>query len=1084
MRTPWSNLSLLQNTVQQQEKIILLCSTEQESSRIYREFLIYQQIPELKSQHTKILLLPSWDILPYDILSPSKEIMSIRAASLVEMYKADSYICITSVGSFSQKIPQLGELLQHTQHINVGNKYDLKDFIQSLSDAGYYRSYIAQEIGEFAVRGDIVDIVTHQSACRINFGWNQIDNIKIFSPETQITSKQIEFLTIYPPSELIFNSDHITRFKKNFLTKFGVHRTSDTIYQNICKNLKCQAIENLLPLFYDQLTSLEDYGAKIISSDDRVMDIWKERIDIINDFFESRKNTKYFAIDPTHIWNLTPKEYNRYYNDQDGAFLPQFVNFIQNNQSQQSYLQQLESYIQNNQISQTIIVFYTENTYKKFETLLKEYKIEINYQAVIAEIYHGFITPSLLLITEHEIFGEKIYHKTDSRKKLKNILTELEHLIPGDLVAHKEHGIGRFIGVENLVIANQSRDFLKLIYANEDKLFVPVENIDVVKKYGEQFEIQLDKLGSLGWQKRKSQMKNRVGELALKLMQISAKRELAKMEPLLINYEEYNKFTKLFPYAETLDQHNAVSDIIADLESSIPMDRLICGDVGFGKTEVAMRAAFLVASIKSQVAIICPTTILARQHYINFKERFRGFNINIKMISGLVANHEISENRHLLEQGKIDIIIGTHSILNLKFANLALMIIDEEQHFGVKQKEKLREHNMIHVLSMSATPIPRSLQMSLMSIKQLSLITTPPIDRLPTKTTIITDDDLLIRNALMKEYLRGGRSFYVAPRISLIEDIAKKLTNIVPELKFKIAHGQMKPKEIDQIMHDFYDGGFDILIATTIIESGIDVKIANTMIIHQAEILGLSQLYQLRGRVGRSKLRGYLYLIVKDHNNINPRLELISSIESLGGSFAIATHDMEQRGFGNLVGEEQSGNIKEVGLELYQDMLQEAIDAIKNNSQTEDSWSPTINIGVPVYIPESYIADTTLRLAIYRRTGALQNLEEIDNFISEMYDRFGDLPQEMRNLLEIIKIKNICKKLYIEKFDLTTEHIIVKFLSRKDLHDKIMNFVAKYPRISKIKPDAKLCISLINIQPTDPVSKSLAVLTMLNSILD
>ena len=1077
--------------------MLLLYNKEQDASDIFKILQFFY--PEVNLYH-----LPAWDILPYERVSPSADVMLRRTKTLVEISNSNHNILIASSASYLQKIPNAYELSSSFLKLNIGDKYSQDNLVKFLSSVGYLRSPTANNAGEFAVRGDLIDIVTNALAYRVNFLWDKIDSIKLFDIDTQITNSKMDYIELYPPSELILNETNIANFKNNFLQNFGVNHISDPIYQNILKGSKPIGAEHLLPLFYDELSSVPALlDSPIIIYDDFFIDSCEERLEMIRDLYESRTdnslnlNTRYFAVKPEEFWDIDYKlEKSFNIDDSKIELLPSFLEEAAISERTSS---EVASYYISEQKKSIILSASSKNSSERLSELFKitDKKIEFKnidslseigkYNIAILPVDSGFVSNDYIVIGESDILGEKIRYKVDSRKKLKNILTELDALSIGELIIHKDHGIGKFLGIENISISGKAHDCIKLLYKGDDRLFIPVENIDLIKKYGHEYA-ELDKLGNLGWQRRKAKVKERIGLIAKSLIDIAAKRELILMDNPNINNDYYQKFCSKFPYIETEDQMNSIAEIRSDLESNKPMDRLLCGDVGFGKTEVAMRAAFFVVSNNrsldiKQVAIIAPTTILARQHYINFQERFRGFDIKIEMISRLSNRAQISLNKEELASGKLDIIIGTHALLSdgVKFANLNLLIIDEEQHFGVKQKEKLKNlKSDIHVLSMSATPIPRTLQMSILDLKQLSLITTPPIDRLSVKTSMIMDDEVLLREVLMKEYLRGGQSFYVAPRIADLENIVEKLKRIVPELKFEMAHGQMSPSELDNIMNDYYEGSFDILLSTTIIESGIDIKSANSMIIHNSHMLGLSQLYQLRGRVGRGKVRGYVYLLFDKKlatEDAMKRLESIASIDALGGSFAIASHDMDDRGFGNLLGAEQSGNIKEVGAELYNDMLKDAIESFRNTERESEEISPNINIGVPVFIPDFYIKDPILRMSIYRRAGEIKSSDDYMNFVYEMEDRFGKIPEEMNNLLEIMKIKNICKKLYIEKFDLGEKACLIKFYDSKPVHDMVMTFIKKYPRIAQIRPDSKLLIKIENIK--DCISHSMKLLGML-----
>jgi transcription-repair coupling factor (superfamily II helicase) len=710
----------------------------------------------------------------------------------------------------------------------------------------------------------------------------------------------------------------------------------------------------------------------------------------------------------------------------------------------------------------------------------------------MCNIDNSFVTKSYIFISERSIFEKKSLKSLpkNSRRKLKDILNELDGLKENELVAHKDYGIAKFLGVETLNISGNLHDCLKLLYANNDKLYVPVENIELIKKYGN-FDTELDKLGSTAWQRRKAAIKERINKTADSILKIAAERELKSADPVEYPVDEFDEFCRAFPYPETEDQIRSINDIKQDLTSCRYMDRLLCGDVGFGKTEIAMRAAFMVATDSNnpgaQIAILVPTTILCKQHFTRFTERFSSFGIKVAYISRLATANQDKQTRAAIQNGEVTIVIGTHAILtdSVKFKNLGMLIIDEEQHFGVKQKERLKElRSSIHVLSLSATPIPRTLQMSMIGIKDLSLIASPPLDRLSVKTIILPFDKTVVREALMREHLRGGRSFYVCPRISDIEKIEGRIKDAVPELSYKIAHGKMSPARVDSIMEEFYEGKFDLLLSTSIIESGIDIAGANTVVIHDSHKFGLSQLYQLRGRVGRSKLRGYAYLTIEDESRLTDesisRLRILERMDSLGSGFTIASHDMDVRGYGNLIGDEQSGQVKEIGVELYMDMLEERITLLRNqiSNPSEDDYVPNVNLGLSVFIPSDYISDSVLKLSIYKRIGALRNDSEVEEFYDEIVNRFGSLPVELANLLNIVKIKNAARLLRIASLDVGDKGFVIKFKKDSILLSKLINFVTKHPTQSKIKPDDKL----VFIKDMKNLDVTLEALKLLDSI--
>jgi len=568
---------------------------------------------------------------------------------------------------------------------------------------------------------------------------------------------------------------------------------------------------------------------------------------------------------------------------------------------------------------------------------------------------------------------------------------------------------------------------LSLEYAGGDKLYLPVENIELLTRYGHE-EGLLDRLGGGAWQAKKAKLKARIRDMADRLIRLAAERALRKGAILTPpDHHAWEEFCARFPYAETEDQLNAIADVLGDLESGAPMDRLVCGDVGFGKTEVALRAAFVTAMAGMQVAVIAPTTLLARQHFRSFSERFRGLPVRVRQLSRFVAAKEADDARAGLADGTVEIVIGTHALLakSVKFRSLGLLVIDEEQHFGVAHKERLKQlRSDVHVLTLTATPIPRTLQLALSGVRELSLIATPPVDRLAVRTYVSELDPVTIREALLREHYRGGQSFYVVPRISDLDEVATFLRETVPEVKFVVAHGQMPAGELDEKMNAFYDGRFDVLVSTTIIESGLDIPAANTLIVERADMFGLAQLYQIRGRVGRSKLRAYAFFMTEPRKKLTAqaekRLRVLGALDSLGAGFTLASQDLDIRGAGNLLGEEQSGQVREVGFELYQEMLEEAIAKLRSGEvelADDGDWSPQINLGVPVLIPEAYVPDLDVRLGLYRRLSALERKVEMEGFAAELIDRFGPLPAEVDTLMLIVRIKALCKRAGIAKLD-------------------------------------------------------------------
>ncbi|MCA1748339.1 MAG: transcription-repair coupling factor, partial [Sphingomonadales bacterium] len=683
---------------------------------------------------------------------------------------------------------------------------------------------------------------------------------------------------------------------------------------------------------------------------------------------------------------------------------------------------------------------------------------------------HGFATDSLAILTEQDMLGDRLRRRARRRKSADAFLEELQTLTPGDLVVHAEHGIGRYEGLTSIPVGNAPHDCVALTYAGGDKLYVPVENLDVLSRYGSEEGASLDKLGGEGWQRRKARMKDRTRAIANELIATAAKRALRKA-PAAEPDSSFAAFVDRFPYAETDDQERVIEEVIEDLGKGTPMDRLVCGDVGFGKTEVALRAAYVAAMAGMQVAIVCPTTLLARQHYTSFSERFAGFPMEIGRLSRLVPPGEAKKTREGIADGSIDIVIGTHALLakSIDFRRLGLVIVDEEQHFGVVHKERLKAMKAdVHVLTLTATPIPRTLQMAMSGLRELSVIQTPPIDRLAVRTYVMPWDPVVLREALLREHYRGGQSFFVSPRVADLPEIEEFLRAEVPEVSYVIAHGQMPAKAVEERMSAFYDRQYDVLLSTTIVESGLDIPSANTLIIHRADMFGLSQLYQLRGRVGRAKARAYAYLTTPANRIVTEaaekRLGVLSDLETLGAGFQLASHDLDLRGAGNLLGDEQSGHIKEVGFELYQSMLEEAIVAAKAGQAglepREEEFSPQITVDAPIMIPEDYVPDLDLRMGLYRRMNGLENRQEVESFAAELIDRFGTIPAPTENLLKLIEIKLNARRAHIAKIDVGPRGALVSFF-KDHFPDPggLIGYIERLKGSARLRPDHRLVLS-------------------------
>ena len=1073
----------------------------------------------------KTIQIPAWDCLPYDRISPSMHIANLRTESLCELASIagdesnlKNTVIITTVNSLLQRIPPK-EILKNMAFIaRVSDEIDREELVQRLVRSGYVNSPTANEAGEFALRGSIIDILPSgsENGYRLDFFGEKLDSIKEFSPLTQISGKKHDFIKLTPASEIVIDESSIERFRKYYRKLFGTITGDDPLYSSISEGRTYAGMEHWLPLFYDHLDTIFDYlpNSITITFDHLTTQAKDERLDLIEDYYQSRKSNDnlgfaqgddYKAIAPKMLYldeselasklENYPLIYTNPYHVEDGE---NSLNIKQINE--QPYKQAPSFHVEakaqkknsfeimkeytRSARKKTIIACFSAGSRDRMVNMLDEHDIfslaidkwsdakKIKGKTVgliTLQMEKGFESEDLIIISEQDLLGLRISSGKAGKKRSDKLLMETASLAEGELVVHKENGLGRFEALETLTVSGQNHDCLRISYSGGDKLYVPVENIDSLTKYGsEGEEVRLDKLGSASWQSRKANLKKRIKVIAEDLIKVAAERLLKKASPLSPTEGIYEEFCARFPYAETEDQLRCIEDVRSDLSSGRPMDRLICGDVGFGKTEIALRAAFIAASDGKQVAIISPTTLLCRQHNKTFRQRFAGMPFTVRDLSRLTSPKEAKETKQLLAEGKVDIVVGTHALLakSLKIKNLGLVVIDEEQQFGVAQKERFKQiRSDIHVLSLSATPIPRTMQMSLTGVKDLSIIATPPVDRLAIRCFTLPFDPVVIRNAILREHYRGGSIFFVVPKIKDIDEMYKKLEKLIPEVKIAKAHGQLSPTELDGIMTDFYDRKFDILLSTNIVGSGIDIPTANTIIVHKADLFGLSQLYQMRGRVGRSKIRAYAYFTTVPKKipskTALKRLEVIQNIDSLGAGFSVASHDMDIRGFGNMLGDEQSGQIKEVGIELYQEMLKEAVENAKAHQDKEDEivdkWSPNINLGISVLIPEDYITDIELRLGLYRRIANLETREEIEDIAVEMIDRFGQIPDEVKNLLNIMKIKQKCLLAGVEKIDAGSKGIVISF--RNDTFknpEALIEFISKNPLKTKIRGDQKL----------------------------
>ena len=1060
-----------------------------------------------------VMVFPGWDCLPYDRVSPNPDISARRMATLAALVHGmpERFVLLTTLNAATQKVPARALLQEASFKARVDDRIDEAALRQFLVRMGFVQSPTVMEPGDYAVRGGIIDIYPpgDLGPVRLDLFGDVLDGARRFDPVSQRTTDKLDLVELAPVSEVILDDAAITRFRQNYRLEFGAAGTDDPLYEAVSAGRKHQGAEHWLAFFHEQLETLFDFvpGATI-SLDDQVTPARLARWESIEDQYETRRlamqnrnrmDSVYKPAPPSGLY-LDDAAWQSLVADRrvlQFTPLPQPTgpgvtdaggrigrNFSPERQQENlSLFGALAGHIKARLADGPVIVAsYSDGARERLEGLIKDEGLaeaivvadatrvgKSGLHLAVWALEHGFEAPGLTVISEQDVLGDRLIRQPRKRRRAENFLTETQSLSPGDLVVHVDHGIGRYKGLEVVTAAGAAHECLLLEYAEQSKLYLPVENIELLSKYGHE-EGLLDRLGGGAWQAKKAKLKERIREMADRLIRIAAERALRKAPILEPPPGSWDAFSARFPYQETDDQLRAITDVIDDMTSGNPMDRLVCGDVGFGKTEVAMRAAFVAAMSGVQVAVIAPTTLLARQHYKSFAERFRGFPVEVRQLSRFVSAKDAHETREAMSKGTADIVIGTHALLakGVRFQNLGLLIVDEEQHFGVAHKERLKQlRSDVHVLTLTATPIPRTLQLSLTGVRDLSIIGTPPVDRLAIRTYVSEFDTVTIREALLREHYRGGQSFFVVPRISDLPEIEEFLREQVPEVSYVIGHGQLAAGELDDRMNAFYDGKYDVLLATTIVESGLDIPTANTMVVHRADMFGLAQLYQIRGRVGRSKTRAYAYLTTKPRAKLTAtaekRLRVLGSLDTLGAGFTLASQDLDIRGAGNLLGEEQSGQMRDVGFELYQSMLEEAIAKIKAGemeglSEADDQWAPQINLGVPVLIPEDYVPDLDVRLGLYRRLSGLSKKVELEGFAAELIDRFGKLPKEVNTLMLIVRIKAMCKKAGIAKLDGGPKGATIQFHNDKFASPEgLVQFIQDQRGLAKVK-DNKIVV--------------------------
>jgi transcription-repair coupling factor (superfamily II helicase) len=1054
-----------------------------------------------------VLLIPAWDNLPYDRTSPSPATAALRCAALARLAggsRQPRLVIVTAAGAL-QRTPPREHMAIASLVARVGDTAPFERINAYLQMNGYARAATVREPGEYSIRGGLVDIFAAGAAepVRLDLFGDTLESVRTFDPETQRTQSDVREIVLAPVSEIDFSDAALARLRVNFLSAFGPPG-GDPTYEAARERIRRPGLEHWLPLFFDRLETVFDYVGPdaLIGLEDGVGLAIDEALAQIHDYHDARRSAiahgqLQHVLPPDQLY-LSPAEVEaslaarasvRFSADHapdkpDGLLCrarPGRRFLAERADPSVNLFDALIRHLNERRSlgRRVVVAAWSLGSASRLVGFLEDHGAErVSIIRSLAEadpagvsvaeigVESGFEDDDLVLVSEQDILGDKLA-RPRRRRNSAAVIAEAAALSTGDLVVHVEHGVGRYEGLRTVNVNDAPHDCLELVYAGGDRILLPVENVELITRYGsEGGDALLDRLGGGGWQTRKERARRKILDMAGELIALAAAREL-KQAPRTDGADGvFREFCARFPYEETDDQLAAIEDVISDLTSGKPMDRLICGDVGFGKTEVALRAAFLMAMSGLQVAVIAPTTLLSRQHFGTFESRFAGWPIRVRQLSRFVSAKDAAQTREEIASGQCDVVVGTHALLSnqVAFNRLGLVIVDEEQRFGVKHKERLKELKAdVHVLTLSATPIPRTLQLALAGIRDLSIIATPPVDRLAVRTYVVGFDPVTIREALLRERFRGGQVYFVAPRVSDLPHLERFLREQVPEVSFITAHGQMSATELEDAMTAFYDGKADVLLATTIVESGLDIPRANTLVVHRADMFGLAQLYQLRGRVGRAKLRAYAYLTTGEEETLTEgaerRLKVLQSLDSLGAGFMLASHDLDMRGGGNLLGEEQSGHIREVGVELYQQMLEDAVNGLRSGETRtiSDDWSPQIETGAAVLIPERYVEDLSTRLSLYRRLGDIQTDADREAFAAELIDRFGPLPDETHQLLEITGVKVLCKRLGISRVSAGPKGVVFAFRQDTPIDGPgLIAFVHRRPNVLKLRPDAKL----------------------------
>ena len=1084
------------------------------------------------SNQNEMLFFPDWETLPYDQFSPHEDLISDRLYCLNRLNQTKHAIVITAASTLQHRLCPPTYLDQQVLILEQKQYFEIDAFRQKLQHAGYHHVNKVLEHGEYAIRGSIIDVypMGSKNPVRIELFDDEIESLRYFDPETQRTVEKIAKLHILPAREFPLNDESITLFRRSFREHFTGNPSQCPIYESVSNKQYPSGIEYYLPLFFEQTATFFDYlpdRAKIClveSIHDLVNTFWDEvqsryeqrsydvsrpilkpEIGFIDpiEFFTALKPFKPLKL--TH--SLTEKKQGFNFNINKAPSLPVDRKKPKPLESLSNYVRQptQKSLLVVESAGRREVILELLNTDdikpKPVESWEQFLQINDSFAITTGPLIYGAEIPdeSIAIIVESQLFGEIATPQKQSRQKSIDpdlIIRDLAELSIGAPVVHLEFGVGRYQGLKTIESGGTVNEFLMLTYANNDIVYVPVTSLHVISRYtgSDSDHAPLHKLGTEQWQKAKKKAAEKIHDVAIELLEIYAKREAKPGFEYLYAADDYQRFASGFPFTETDDQTRAIEQIKDDMTQARPMDRLICGDVGFGKTEVAMRAAFIAVQNSKQVCVLVPTTLLAGQHHENFRDRFADFPINIELLSRFRSGKEMEKVLDALHKGTVDIVIGTHKLFqkDVRFKDLGLLIIDEEHRFGVKQKEYIKSlRTNVDILSMTATPIPRTLNMAMSGIRDISLITTPPAKRLAIKTFWQERNDSILREAILREILRGGQVFFLHNNVQTIERISQELTNLVPEAKVNIAHGQMKERELERIMSDFYHHRFNVLVCTTIIETGIDIPTANTIIIDRADKFGLAQLHQLRGRVGRSHHQAYAYLLTPNEKlltaDAKKRLEAIVSLEDLGAGFTLATHDLEIRGAGELLGEEQSGNMHAIGFSLFMEMLDKAVSDLKSGKTPElttpTHQGPDIDLRVSAIIPESYIGDVHTRLIMYKRISNAKDRDELKELQIEIIDRFGLLPKEVKLLFLTVELKMMAQTMGVEKIAASGEHINIYFEEKPSINTaELIRLIQTEPQEYQMKGPSRLSVIFPQQSSEEKIHKVQTVLKQLQVV--